>query len=366
MKPPISASLVSIGGFERGDRGRVVAGALVEVGDHAQAHRRPSSAGRAARSPRWRRGSSARPSTRSPSSSASLASEYDAGGDARTGRRAAPRRSRERLDGDGARLVDVTARRGAPRRRTSAPAPVDATSPWRSKIVERGSRSRRRCAPAGRLEVDQAAARQRQRPVRSLGLAGARERVVEPALALDGRCRRSQCGQLAPPAIVSAVSASSVATAHSSAARGCPAPGRSRSSQARCSSPMYAAAALRAQRGEVRRHRVADRFGVAALGQLLRPYCARVCSCVNRTPSPRRHGDDERLVDEGLEMVLDVGCARARRRRRPPRPSPGRSRPGTPTAARTPAARRRTAARSSSRRPPAGSAGAAAPCATRR
>ena len=48
----------------------------------------------------------------------------------------------------------------------------------------------------------------------------------------------SQCGQLAPPAIVSAVSASSLATAHSSAARRLSCSWSIAVSQARCRSPM--------------------------------------------------------------------------------------------------------------------------------
>ena len=38
-----------------------------------------------------------------------------------------------------------------------------------------------------------------------------------------------------------------------------------------------------------------------------RPYWASVCSWVNRSPSPARHGDHQRLVDEGVEMVGEVG-----------------------------------------------------------
>ena len=116
----------------------------------------------------------------------------------------------------------------------------------------------------------------------------------------------SQCGQLAPPAIVSAVSASSLATAQSSAALRLSCSWSIAVSHARCRSPVYAAALC--AHSSAKCLAIASRMRTASPRSVSRsrPYWASVWSWVNRTPVAHRDGDHQRLVDEGVEVVGDV------------------------------------------------------------
>ena len=240
-------------------------------------------------------------------------------------------------------------------------------SSWSRNTARAAARSASTCAVAPNWKSINARARS-ARAARVTSLASPAQAKASSSQRLASTAvPASQCGQLAPPAIVNAVSASSVATAHSSAAAqvvlllgdgGQPRP------------LLVADEGRRRSRRRGGRSGRPWRRGPAAASprsaSFSRPYWASVWSWVKRTSAAPGSGVDERLVDERVDDVLDVGGRRGARRRTRPGRWPGRSRRGTPRAARTPAARRRTAGRSSSRRRPAASAGAAARYVTRR
>ena len=198
VKPPSSDSLVAIAASNAVIAAGVVAGPLVEVGDHAEAHRvhdRPVEAREAV----GRRPVVALAPRRGRRRGRQLRLRVDAG------------RERERIVGRlavevehappaAAGLVEIAAggrllgveRMGQRHRRDVVMA---------SKISSAASRSSSQRSRHAGQEVEEAAARQRQGPGALVGLARAGEGVVEPALALDRPCPVSQCGQLAPPAI---------------------------------------------------------------------------------------------------------------------------------------------------------------------
>ena len=106
---------------------------------------------------------------------------------------------------------------------------------------------------------------------------------------------------------MSAVSASSLATAQSSAALRLSCSWSIAVSHARCRSPVKAAALCEHSRAKC--SAIASRMRTASPRSVSRsrPYCASVCSWVNRSPPADGNGDHQRLVDERVEVIGDVG-----------------------------------------------------------
>ena len=182
-------------------------------------------------------------------------------------------------------LVEVAAHRRPARRRTSAPTPSTRRrrgvrrSRARSPGRRRCARSRRRGSRGGRGPSTPAPACARRPRLRQAKASSSQRR---PSTTMPV----SQCGQAAPPAIISAVSASSLATAQSSAALRLSCSWSIAVSHARCWSPVNAAALCEHSRAKCAA--IASRMRTASPRSVSRsrPYWASVCSWVNRSPPP--------------------------------------------------------------------------------
>ena len=171
----------------------------------------------------------------------------------------------------------------------------------------------------------------------------------------------SQCDHAEPPAISSAVSASSLSIAHSSAARRLSCSGVISLSHGPWSGPVNAALPRPASCAKWAAIAARTRLASSRSLSRWRPYWHSVCSCVKRTMSPMRWATTSDFSTRAWMMSAmssAVMCRRCTRLRR----SRGRTRRGRPRAARRRVARRRTTGRSSSPRRLAASAGAGARC----